>query len=111
MYVYAPAGSVAAPAAAKKPALGKRKGVPAVAAMSDDDEDDDDEDDEEDDDDDDMKWACEVAVMRLVKKAKKEHIALLCGDFGVPVSGNKQDLAENLAEQLHYETDAEEDDE
>ena len=43
--------------------------------------------------------------MRLVKKAKKEHIALLCGDFGVPVSGTKQELAENLAEQLHYETD------
>ena len=35
----------------------------------------------------------------------------LCADFGVPVSGNKETLAHNLAEQLHYETDDEEDDE
>ena len=52
-----------------------------------------------------MEWACDVSVKRLIKKAKKEHIAALCGDFGVSVSGTKQELAENLAEQLHYETD------
>ena len=55
-----------------------------------------------------MKWACDVSIMRLVKKAKKEHIAALCSDFGVSVSGTKQELAESLAEQLHYETDDEE---
>ena len=49
--------------------------------------------------------------MRLVKKAKKEHIAALCGDFGVGISGTKQELAENLSEQLHYETDDDDEEE
>jgi len=58
-----------------------------------------------------MKWPCEVSVARLLKKAKKEHIAALCGDFGVAVSGTKQELAESLSTQLHYETDEEEEEE
>lgn len=48
--------------------------------------------------------------MRLVEKAKEEHIAALCGDFGVALLGTKQELAERLAMQLHYETDNEDDD-
>lgn len=72
---------------------------------------DDDDGESESDSDDDMDAACDVAVTRLLKKAKKEHIAALCGDFGVSVSGTKQELAENLAEQLHYETDTDDEDE
>ena len=64
-----------------------------------------------DDSDDEMEWACDVTVKRLLKKAKKEHIALLCGDFGVGISGTKQELSENLAEQLHYETDSDDEEE
>ena len=45
------------------------------------------------------------------KKAKKDNIAALCGDFGVPVSGTKQELAKDLAQQLHYETEDEEEEE
>ena len=87
-----------------KSALGKRKAVPSVASMPADDDDDDDDDDGGDK----VKWACEIATMRLLKRAKKDHLAALCGAFGVPVSGTKQELAENLAEQLHYETAEEE---
>ena len=63
-----------------------------------------------DDDDDDMTWACEVAAMRLLKKCKKETLVMLCNDFGIPTSGNKEKLAEEAAEQMHYETDDESDD-
>ena len=59
----------------------------------------------DDDDDDNMTWACEVAAMRLLKKCKKETLIMLCNDFGIPTSGNKEKLAEEAAEQLHYETD------
>ena len=113
-FVYMKSGGAAA---AAKPTAGQKRGlatkaavrrVPAVAAMPDDDEA---SDDDDDDDDDDMSWACDVTVMRLCKKAKKENLMALCADFGVPVSGNKETLAHNLAEQLHYETDDEEDDE
>ncbi len=55
-------------------------------------------------------WACEVAAMRLLKKCKKETIVALCNDFGIPTSGNKEKLAEDAAEQLHYETDDDSDD-
>ena len=55
-------------------------------------------------------WACEVAAMRLLKKCKKETLIMLCNDFGIPTSGNKEKLAEEAAEQLHYETDDESDD-
>ena len=107
-----PAGMqfVYAPASAKKETTvsGAKRKMPEVAAMP---ADEDEEEDDDDDDDDEMQWACDVAAMRLVKKAKKEHLAALCGDFGVPVSGTKQELAELLAEQMHYETDDEEDDE
>ena len=54
--------------------------------------------------------ACEVAAMRLLKKCKKETLIMLCNDFGIPTSGNKEKLAEEAAEQLHYETDDESDD-
>ena len=86
--------------------------LPAVASMPHDDEEEEGEDaeDDEEDDEDDMKWACDVTHMRFMKKAKKEHIALLCGDFGIPTSGNKRELSQNLAEQLHYETDDDDDD-
>ena len=60
--------------------------------------------------DDDMTWACEVAAMRLLKKCKKETLIMLCNDFGIPTSGNKEKLAEEAAEQLHYETDDSDDD-
>ena len=86
------------------------------ATEADDDEEDEKEEEEEeeeeddDDDDDNMTWACEVAAMRLLKKCKKETLIMLCNDFGIPTSGNKEKLAEEAAEQLHYETDDESDD-
>ena len=43
--------------------------------------------------------------MRLLKKCKKETLIMLCNDFGIPTSGNKEKLAEEASEQLHYETD------
>ena len=49
--------------------------------------------------------APEVAAMRLLKKCKKQPLVALCNDFGIPTSGNKEKLAEEAAEQLHYETD------
>ena len=58
----------------------------------------------------DMTWACEVAAMRLLKKCKKETLIMLCNDFGIPTSGNKEKLAEEATEQLHYETDDSDDD-
>ena len=64
------------------------------------------EEEEEEDDDDSMTWACEVAAMRLLKKCKKETLVMLCNDFGIPTSGNKEKLAEEEAEQMHYETDS-----
>ena len=88
-----------------KPATGKkRKG--AVAAMPCDKE----EDEEDEDEDDDMSWACEVASMRLVKKCRKETLVMLCNDFGIGTSGNKEKLADDIGEQLHYETDDEDED-
>ena len=105
LYVYGPSGAGAKVKA--EPANKKRKGVPAVASMPRDEEE---EEEEEEDDDDDMTWACEVAAMRLLKKCKKETLIMLCNDFGIPTSGNKEKLAEEAAEQLHYETDDESDD-
>ena len=58
-----------------------------------------------------MKWPCEITVMRIMKKiSKKEKIAAFLEDFGVPTRGSKEELAQSLAEQLHYETDDDEDD-
>ena len=48
--------------------------------------------------------------MRLLKKAKKEHLIPLLEDFGVPTKGSKEKLSTLLAEQLHYETDSGEED-
>ena len=53
-----------------------------------------------------MKWACEITAMRLLKKAKKEHLIPLLEDFGVPTKGSKEELCTLLSEQLHYETDS-----
>ena len=41
---------------------------------------------------------------------QRETLIMLCNDFGIPTSGNKEKLAEEAAEQLHYETDDESDD-
>ena len=43
--------------------------------------------------------------MRLMKKVKKEHMIPLLVDFGVPTQGSKEEIAQQLADQLHYETD------
>ena len=59
----------------------------------------------------DMKWACEITAMRLLKKAKKEHLIPLLEDFGVPTKGSKEELCTLLSEQVHYETDSGDDDE
>lgn len=61
-----------------------------------------------DDEELDMEWACKVTTMRILKKSKKEKIAAFLEDFGVPTRGSKEELAQSLAEQLHYETDEEE---
>ena len=53
-----------------------------------------------------MKWACEITTMRLIKRAKKEHLIPLLEDFGVPSKGSKEELSTLLSEQLHYETDS-----
>ena len=53
-----------------------------------------------------MKWACQIATMRLLKKARKEHLIPLLEDFGVPTKGSKEERSSLLAEQLHYETDS-----
>ena len=109
LYVYGPSGAGAKVKA--EPANKKRKGVPAVASMPRDEEEEEDDDDGDDnDDDDDMTWACEVAAMRLLKKCKKETLIMLCNDFGIPTSGIKEKLAEDAAEQMHYETDDDSDD-
>ena len=63
-------------------------------------------DEAEDEDEPDMKWACEITTMRLLKKAKKEHLIPLLEDFGVPTKGSKEELSTLLSEQLHYETDS-----
>ena len=71
-----------------------------------------DEQEQEQEDEPDMKWACQISTMRLLKKAKKEHLTPLLEDFGVPTKGSMKELSVLLAEQLHYETDdgAEEED-
>ena len=66
-------------------------------------------DEAEDEDEPDMKWACEITAMRLLKKAKKEHLIPLLEDFGVPTKGSKEELCTLLSEQVHYETDSGED--
>ena len=66
----------------------------------------DEEEEQPAEDEPDMKWACQIATMRLLKKAKKEHLIPLLEDFGVPTKGSKEELSTLLAEQLHYETDA-----
>ena len=102
LYVYGPAAAKvkAAELSIRDRALGKKCKR----------EEEEEDDDDDDDDDDNMTWACEVAAMRLLKKCKKETLIMLCNDFGIPTSGNKEKLAEEAAEQLHYETDDESDD-
>ena len=47
-----------------------------------------------------------ITTMRLLKKAKKEHLIPLLEDFGVPTKGSKEELCTLLSEQVHYETDS-----
>ena len=37
-------------------------------------------------------------------------LVALCNDSGIPTSGTKEKLAEDVAEQMHYETDDDSDD-
>ena len=53
----------------------------------------------------DFAWACKVSTMRMVGKCRKETLVMLCNDFDIPASGTKERLADDLGEQLHYETD------
>ena len=57
-----------------------------------------------------MKFPSKVTVTRLLKRANKAKMVALLQDFGVtPWRGaSVQQVAELLAEQLHYETDEEE---
>jgi len=101
LYVYGPAAAkVKAEPGCQRPAKKCKR----------EEEEEEDDDDDDDDDDDNMTWACEVAAMRLLKKCKKETLIMLCNDFGIRTSGNKEKLAEEAAEQLHYETDDSDDD-
>lgn len=63
-----------------------------------------------DEDEDGIAWFCEVSKARLMKKCQKETLTAMCTDFGIPKSGTMELLAENLSEQLHYETDTSDDD-
>ena len=104
LYVYGPA------AAKVKAEPGCQRPAKKCKREEEEEEEEEEDDDDDDDDDDNMTWACEVAAMRLLKKCKKETLIMLCNDFGIPTSGNKEKLAEEAAEQLHYETDDESDD-
>ena len=56
-----------------------------------------------------MDLANEVTSMRAYRKLSKETMVQLCREFGVYTTGlGKKQMAEILAEQLHYETDDEE---
>jgi len=59
-----------------------------------------------------MKWPSEITVERLMKKASKESMLPLLRMFVSPVPDglSMQQIAEALGEQLHYETDDEEED-
>ena len=96
-------GAKAAPVTKAKPAAKRKR---AAAAEEEEEE----EDDDDDSDDEDMEFACEIMVERLMKHASKETLSALCGEFGVNTTGTKKSLAEALAEQCHYETDEDDDD-
>ena len=64
----------------------------------------------EEEEDETMEYACEVTSARLLKKIKRPRMMELCNDFGVPCTGTKSELADCIAEQLHYETDTDNDD-
>ena len=67
---------------------------------------------DEDDYDSVMDRSEDVVIYRLMNKVQESNMRLLLKDFGVPERFmTKQDVAEILAEQLHYETDYETDDE
>ena len=61
-----------------------------------------------------MKWACDVSTLRLLKKAKPATVGTMLEEFGVgtdiTASLGAQECASLLAEQLHYETDDDADD-
>ena len=61
------------------------------------------------DEEDTLNWACEIAASRLLKKTTRKRMLKLCDDFGVPFpAGTNVQLADRVAEQLHYETDTDE---
>ena len=107
LHVYGPKGATLSPCIA--PAAGakvkKADRTPGKKSKREDADEEEDDSDGDNDDGDDMSWACEVAAMRLLKKCRKETLVALCNDFGIPTSGNKDKLAEDAAEQMHYETD------
>ena len=54
----------------------------------------------------------EVVIGRLVKRVQPSNMRAVLRDFGVAdaAAADKQELAELVSEQLHYETDPDEDD-
>ena len=72
----------------------------------------DDDDDEEANYDRMIDASEEVVIGRLVKKIRPCNMRALLRDFGVSdATADKQELAELVSEQLHYETDPDEDEE
>lgn len=61
----------------------------------------------EKEEEDEMAWPCEVTSMRLMKKlkTKPDIMKTMLQCFGVPTTGTPKELADRLAEQMHYETD------
>jgi hypothetical protein len=99
-----------APTAKRPAASGLKRSRPTVASMPEDEDEDSDSDHDESDDD--MDWACDVTVMRLLKKAKKRRTSPLSAPtLASPTPApSKEQIAQHLSEQLHYETDDEESD-
>ena len=96
-YIYchvSSSSSKKAPAKASKACVGK-------SCKKDDDSDDESSDDDEPAD-------VEMITERL-KKCRRETLVMICEDFGVKSTGNKNMLAEICAEQVCYETDSDSD--
>lgn len=103
-FVYVPKGTSSPSSSAGKakanPAPKAAAAKPKAAPESDDDDD----CDGDEDSDAEMAWPCEVSTKRIMKKLKKETMIAMAVDFGIPHSGGKKVLAEDLSTQLHYET-------
>ena len=100
-----------ATAAPKKEALSAKAPSLKRKKVEEEEEEEEDDDDDDYDDYDDLDWACEISKERLLKKCRKETLQAMCVDFGVSSSGSKEQLADMLSEQLHAETDDEEEEE